>query len=148
MKHLMTTILAILLMLPVVLLDSSNVAAQQVEVAVKVIYASKNGNEVNENVKDVYERLKKMFDFTSYNKLVDYDKKAGYKSEHEIDLPNGQKLILTATGKDKEDRIKVDLEITGVVKTDFRLKDGGTIILGGTRHQDGVLVLVIKVSES
>jgi len=147
MKHLLTTITAILILITMGLVNSSMASAEQVEIVVKVVHASKNGNEVHENVKELYSRLSKMFDFTSYKMLLDVKEKGDYSQKQIITLPNNQKLILTPIEKDKDFHIKVEMEIEGVIKTDFRLKDGGTIILGGTKHKDGVLILVIKITE-
>ena len=147
MRFLSTTIFTVLLVLSLVLLANPATAAQQVEITVKVIHASTNGHKISDNVKDIYLRLKHMFNFTSYNKILEHQDRKEYNKHQELSLPNGQKLLLTPLEKDDKSRIKVELEIPNVIKTDFRLKDGGTIILGGTKYKDGVLILVIQVAE-
>lgn len=139
--------LLILMVMALLCLWTSGVSASQVELQVKVIHASKHGQEVDKRVHPIIERLNKLFDFTSYKLLADQREKSSLNEVKIFTLPDGRSLELTLSGKDEEERHKLKLEIPGLLSTDFRLKDGASLILGGPRHKNGVLILIIQAVE-
>ncbi len=123
------------------------VYAGDIESEVTVVYASKTGKWVDPKLENLHERLAGLFDFTLYRLEANHKKASTYKQPVDMTLPGGRALKLTPLEKDSEQRIKVQLSIPGLIETDFRLKDGGTIILGGPRHEKGVLILIIRMRQ-
>lgn len=140
--------LLILMVMATLCLWPSWVRASEVELQVKVIYASKHGQEVDKRVDSIIERLNKLFDFSSYKLLGEHREKSPLYKAKTFPLPDGRRLDLTLVGKDENERHKLKLEIPGLLSTDFRLKNGASLILGGPRHKKGVLILVIQANES
>lgn len=124
----------------------SHANTEQVDVELKVVYADKSGKGFDESLRSISERLGQLFDYTHYRLESQARHAVGMGAETLFPLPNGRMLTIRPTGRDAEGRIQVELSVSDLVKTDFRLRDGGTLIVGGPRHESGVLVLVISFS--
>ncbi len=114
---------------------------------VQVIYASKQGHEVDPKIGDVQKRLADLFDFSTYRLLGNHHQNGHYGKAVSVDLPGERRLTLKPLGKDDDRRIRLHAEIADLINTELRLKDGGMMILGGPRYDKGVLILVITVTE-
>jgi hypothetical protein len=117
-----------------------------VTIELRVIYADRSDKGVDENAKDVHEKLAKLFDYTHYRLEALSSQSAYAGASATFKLPDGREVMLSPSGIDPDGRIRIELLIPGLVKTDFRLKNGGSLILGGPQYKDGVLILMISVA--
>ena len=112
---------------------------------VQVVYASKTENKVDPSLQGIHKRLAQLFDFTFYRLESARRIQGALGREGRVDLPDGKTLLLKPVEK-KDDMWKVAVEIPKLIKTDLLIKDGNMVIIGGTKYDQGVLILVIEVN--
>lgn len=119
----------------------------EVRIGVRVVLASHKGRGVHPSLHDIQKKLSNLFNYSSYQLL----------KERSFILARGQTGQLPLAGK-KELRIRilqegreaVDIAVEilrerkGIFKTKAKLKKGGTFLIGGPRHEEGVLILAIS----
>jgi len=124
---------------------SSQAAASDFRLTVHVIHASKKAGPVDPRLKQLEGQLR-AFAFVSYrlHSAQQLTLKAGQKGV--VSLPESRSLELTPLGREAAGKLKVRLSIAKVVDATYLVSDGGTLIVGGPKHEDGVLILAITQS--
>jgi hypothetical protein len=126
---------------------SSIAQGEEVGVGIRVILASHQEKGVDASLQDIQKKLGTLFNYSSYRLL----------QEHSFLLAEGQTDQLPLSGN-KDLRIKLLQEQGGTAeievqilqggketfKTTVKLKEGGTLLIGGPQHEEGVLILAIS----
>ncbi len=120
------------------------------QIGVRVILASQQGKVVDPHLQDIQKSLDTL-NYSSYKLL----------HEEVFFLAKGETGQLILTGKrelnfkllqEKAGEVEIAIEILQgskvIFKTTARLKQGGNLLIGGPRHEDGVLILAIAAQGS
>lgn len=129
-----------------ILFSASNALAQ-VQTRVRIIQASNAGSAVDPSLRDVHDQLGSLFNFTSYRLLKDeqFDLSQG-RPVDVLAHQGGVALVLTLMRKQKdmaEFRVRIKRDATELLDTQIRLSPGRTVIIGGPKHGEGTIILVI-----
>lgn len=119
----------------------------QIPTRLRVIEASNVGALVDPSLKDLYSQLGSIFKYTSYRLLRD---------ERLHLLPNQTNTLLILPGRyieitpirvqanTTELRVKIKREQAVMLDTQVRLPPGRTVLIGGPKHGEGVLILAFS----
>ena len=120
-------------------------AEPNAELQVSVIYAQKNaGMGLDPRVRPYLAELIKQFTFSSYRLESDSVTRTDLGNSAQFALPGDKTLLLTPKSFEKDGRLKVHLSIPKLLETDLLFAKNGELFLGGPRHENGVLILVIR----
>jgi len=122
-------------------------AGSEVKVTVHVIHASKKKGKVDPRLK-VLEKQLSAFAFRSYQLHSVQTLRLAASKVGEVQLPEGRRLQITSVSRDATGKLKVRLQIEGVVDATYLIDDGGTLIVGGPRHGDGTMILAVTQASS
>lgn len=119
--------------------------AQSIKVGIRVIKASNAGSELNPVLRDISSQLARL-NYSSY-KLIKQDSKTGQSGQSvQFSLPDGDQMNVQISGLDESFvNLKVILKQAGL-KTNFKIVNGGTVIIGGNKFDDGTLVIALTAS--
>jgi hypothetical protein len=140
---------SVLILISVLLLSSVPVASAQVQTRVRVIRASNAGTIIDPSLRDVHNELGSLFNFTSYRLLKDLRLSLVGNRPVEVMVHPGRSLEMTLVGQYRntvELRIRVKREGKAILNTQVRLASRRTILIGGPRHGEDVLILAISAS--
>ncbi|MGM0558530.1 MAG: hypothetical protein ACQEVA_19245 [Myxococcota bacterium] len=120
-------------------------AAQDVDVTVRSISASKDGNNFDPKLNDLKNKLTRAFSgYTSF-KLVQTDDFTLDKSQAEtVTVPGGTEVTLTFHGL-AGDFYKMGLSIADKLTTTLRASPKSTFFQAGLSYKSGILILAITV---
>lgn len=128
----------------------ASVAFSQVQTRFRVIRASNVGTGVDPSLKDVYEQLGSLFNFTSYRLLTDETLNLSPDRSASISAREGQIIIeTTLAGMHRgvaELRIRVGREGRDILNTQVRLSPGRTVVIGGPKLREGVIIYAISAN--
>jgi hypothetical protein len=123
-------------------------AYAQVQVRFRVIRASNVGQGFDSSLRDVHNELGSLFSFTSYHLLRDENLNLGLNRPVSISAHEGRIVIestLVALHRGVgELRIRVVREGRDILNTQVRLSPGRTVIIGGPRVRDGVIIYAVS----
>ena len=109
-----------------------------------MIRASNVGQGVDPSLKELHNELKTLFNFTSYRLLRDENLSLSLNQPVSISAREGKIIMqITLVGLHKnvaELRIKVTREGTETLNTQVRLSPGRTVLIGGPKVRDGVII--------
>ncbi len=132
----------------IVSLLSLSPAFAQVHVRMKVILASNVGQNIDPSLRDVHKELGSLFSFTSYRLVRDESLNLSLNQPARIIGRTGKAFLeVTLTGQHKnvaELRLRVVREGTEILNTQVRLFSGRTVVVGGPRHGEGVVIYVVS----
>jgi hypothetical protein len=132
----------------IVFLFSLPPAFAQVHVRMRVILASNVGQGVDPSLRDVHNDLGSLFSFTSYRLVRDESLNLSLNQPARITGRTGKAFLeVTLTGQHKnmaELRLRVVREGTEILNTQVRLFSGRTVVVGGPRHGEGVVIYVVS----
>ena len=129
------------------LLCFSPEAFAQVQTRIRVIKASNVGSLVDPSLEDVHNELGSLFNFTSYRLLRDLNLKLSGNQPVEVPVHGGRSIEVTLVGEYKntvELLLKVKREGTVILNTRVRLSSGRTVLIGGPRPKEGVIIFAIS----
>ena len=137
-----------LTVLVAVLLTGAQSIAQQatgMEVVVREIVADNSGQGLDSRLKDIGKDLKKLA-YTTYRLEQTHSQRLTGNAQNKIVLLGDNVLLLSSAGEEGGKlRLKVKLTPGNSKSRSFestlRIPDGGTFIIGGPAHGDGVLIL-------
>ena len=123
-------------------------AFAQVHVRMRVILASNAGQDIDPSLRDVHRELGSLFSFTSYRLVRDESLNLSLNKLARITGRTGKAFLeVTLVGQHKnvaELRLRVVREGTEILNTQIRLFSGRTVVVGGPRHGEGVVIYVIS----
>lgn len=124
-------------------------ANDAIDVDVRVISASDEGDEVDDELQDIEGRLQRGFEDegkTSFEQLDRHTRQIALNSSEDFELPTDDQLTLAYNGR-ADDFVRLGLTLHGRVSTTLRATPGSTFFQAGLRHGDNLLVLAITVED-
>jgi len=122
-------------------------AFAQVQVRIRAILASNAGQEIDPSLRDVHKELGSLFSFTSYRLVRDESLNLSLNQPAKIIGRTGKAFLeATLVGLHRnmaELRLRVVREGTEILNTQVRLFSGRTILVGGPRYGEGVVIYAI-----
>ena len=143
MKIKVSILAFILVLLP--LLTSRTFA--QVQTRIRTIEASNVGSSVDPSLRDVHDQLGSLFNFTSYRLLRDESVSLALNKPYEISAHREVTLEITLMNQKKdtaEYRIRIIREASELLNTQVRLSSGRTVLIGGPKHGQGIVILALS----
>jgi hypothetical protein len=120
----------------------------QVQTRLRVIRASNVGSSVDPPLRDVHKDLGSLFSFTSYRLLRDENLNLSPNQPVSSSAREGRIIIeTTLVGLHKgvaELRIRVTREGNDILNTQVRLSPGRTVLIGGPRLREGVIIYALS----
>jgi hypothetical protein len=141
------TILFIIL-LPIFFLGfSSQEACAQIPTRLRVIEASNVGRTIDPSLKELHGQLSSLFKYTSYRLLRDERLHLSLNQTTTLPVHPGRSIEITPLkfqANTAELRVKIKREKTEILDTQVRLPPGRTVLIGGPRHGEGVVILAFS----
>lgn len=129
----------------VVLGASPPASAQTVDVEVRAISASKDGDSFDSKLADLKAKLQKVFaNYSSFEQLSKTSIQLDKGQTNSVRLPEGSTLEITFHGL-AEDLIKLGVDVGDKLSTTLRASPGSTFFQAGLEYGDGILILAITV---
>jgi hypothetical protein len=126
---------------------STSTALAEVQVRLRVIGASNDGQTIDPSLKDIYKELGSLFSFTSYRLFRDENLTLSPNQPVSISTRRGRLIEVTLISLHKdiaELRIRVVREEKEILNTQVRLSPGRTILIGGgPRQREGVTIYAL-----
>ncbi len=137
----------ILISISILFLSLSSITYAQIQTRLRVVRASSIGHEIDPSLKELHKELKTFFSFTSYRLLREENLTLSLNKPVSITAREGR-IIWEATlvGLHRglaEVRIRVVSEGRETFNTQVRLTPGRTILVGGPRIRDGVIIYAL-----
>ena len=124
----------------------TSTAFAEVQVRLRVIGASSEGQTIDPSLKDIYKDLGSLFSFTSYRLFRDENFVLSPNQPVSIStLRRRLEFTLINLHKDMAElRIKVVREDKEVLNTQVRLSPGRTVLIGGgPRQREGIIIYAL-----
>ena len=128
-------------------LFSTSVVLAQVQTRVRVIEASNVGSSIDSSLRDVHGQLGSLFSFSSYRLLKDETVTLSPNQPISVPVHPGRSLEVTLIKQQRdtaEVRVKIKREGTDILNTQVRLSPGRTVSIGGPKHGEGTLLIVLS----
>jgi hypothetical protein len=126
------------------------IASGQVQTRLRVIRASNVGSNVDASLRDVHKDLGSLFSFTSYRLLRDENLYLSPNQPVSISAREGKIIIeITLVGLHRsvaELKIRVTREGKDILNTQIRLSPGRTVLIGGPKVRDGVIIYALSAN--
>ncbi|MCD6460894.1 hypothetical protein J7L67_09565 [bacterium] len=120
-------------------------AAQTVKISILVIKASNNGNSVDPALNHLKSQLNRL-NYSSYLLIKSDSKQDKVNGKVQFYLPDGDVLNVNLNNIGKS-FITLDVSMFKAgMKTNFKIVNGGTVLIGGNEYEDGTLVIAITAS--
>jgi hypothetical protein len=144
----MKRVVVLIIFSSILFLFFTSVAFGQVQTRLRVIRASNVGQSIDPSLKELHDELKTLFSFTSYRLLRDEALNLSPNQPVSISAREGRIIIeITLVGIHRgvaELRIKVVREGKDILNTQVRLSPGRTVLIGGPRLQEGVIIYALS----
>ena len=145
--HIMRRIALLLIIFFIFSFFTLSAASAQVQVRMRVIQASNVGQSIDPSLKELHDELKTLFSFTSYRLLREENLNLSIDQPFSISVHKGKtSLETTLVGQHKnvaELRMRVNREGTDILNTQVRLSPGRTVLVGGPKHGEGVIIYAL-----
>jgi len=143
----MKRVVALIVFFSLLFILFTSVAFGQVQIRLRVIQALNVGQSIDPSLKELHDELKTLFSFTSYRLMRDENLNLSLNQPFRIPVHKGKTFIeTTLVGQHKnvaELRIRVNREGTDILNTQVRLSPGRTILVGGPKHGEGVIIYAL-----
>ena len=131
----------------ILVLFSTSIALGQAQTRLRVIQASNIGHNIDPSLRDVYRELGSLFSFTSYRLLRDETLDLILNRPVTISAHPGRSMEVSLIGLRRDMaklRIRVVREERDILNTEVRLLPGRTVLIGGPRHGEGVIIYAVS----
>lgn len=143
----MKRVIALIVFFSFLYLFFTSVAFGQVQTRLKVIRASNVGQSVDPPLKELHNELKTLFNFTSYRLLRNENLSLSLNQPVSISAHEGRIIMeITLVGLHRnvaELRMRVTREGTDILNTQVRLSPGRTVLIGGPKLREGVIIYAL-----
>lgn len=137
----------LLILVVFLLLLSASMAFPQAETRIRIIAASNVGSAIDPSLRDVHDQLGSLFNFTSYRLLRDETLSLSLGRTLEIPLHKERSMEITLMSQRRdmaEIKVRIKREGTDILNTQVRLSPGRTVLIGGPKHREGVIILALS----
>ncbi|MCS6914025.1 MAG: hypothetical protein NZ890_12385 [Myxococcota bacterium] len=139
---------ALALLLPGLALAETQQAAGSVQCTVRIIHARSEDGEVDPRLAPLRPQLSRppMSSWRSFRLLQQHELRVGSEAPSTFAVPGEHEGALQFQGKVEGSKVRLRLRLeirdgrARLLNTVFVIDDGGTMLHGGIRHGDGVLV--------
>jgi hypothetical protein len=146
----MKRVVPIIIFPSILFLLFTSTAFGQVHTRLRVIRASNVGSSVDPSLRDVHEELGSLFSFTSYRLLRDEPLRLSPNRPVSISAREGRIIMgITLVGLHRsvaELKIKVAREGKDILNTQIRLSPGRTVLIGGPKVRNGVIIYAFSAN--
>ena len=122
------------------------VAGDRVIVQMGTVLATNSGDYFDSHLAAMRHQFQNLFRYTSYQLVKEEDRDVGWGDLAGFDIPGGRYLQVVPKAV-ANDRLSLNVRLLQgsrlLVNTDFTLRNRGTILVGGPRHEEGVLIIWI-----
>jgi hypothetical protein len=118
----------------------------EVGVGIRVILASHEEEGIDARLEDIQKNLGTLFNYSSYRLLQERSLLLSEGQMDQLPLADDKELhiqLLQEQGGTAEIAVEILQGGKDIFKTTAKLKKGGTLLIGGPKHEDGVLILAI-----
>lgn len=123
----------------------------EVQIGVRVILASHKGRGVDVSLQDIQKTLSQMFNYSSYRLLQGHSLLLAQDQTSRLTLTEDKELLVRYL-QEQGGAVEIAVEILqakkGIFRTKVKLKKGGALLIGGPKHEEGVLILAIAAHGS
>jgi hypothetical protein len=119
----------------------------QYHARLRVIQASNVGSSIDPSLKDVHGKLGSLFSFTSYRLLRDQDLTLSLNQSATVQVHPEVFIEISCLGYQRgtaELKVRVNRSKSDILNTRVKLSSGGTVLIGGTRHREGVVIYALS----
>jgi hypothetical protein len=137
----------ILIIILLIILIVPSITNAQIKTRIRVIQASSTGRGIDPSLRDIHGQLGSLFSFTSYGLLKDDIINLSPNSPAIISVHPGRSIEINLLGYRRdaaELRLRIKRDGEEILNTQLRLSSGRTVIIGGPKHGEGVLILAIS----
>ncbi len=121
------------------------VAEETITVEVRTIHATPEGDEIDEELKDMENRLRQgITNYSSFRQLNRERHQVEKGGAAEFELPTEDLLTIRFNGVE-DDFVRLGLTLGSRLDTTLRASSGSTFFQAGLRYDDGLMVLAITV---
>jgi hypothetical protein len=146
--------LAVLLLafLPYLASAQEQIPNKAAHILIYVIEASNEGQGVDPQIQHLVKEFRGAFRYSSYQLVTKIPRRLEPGEKEEVNLPGHREMQLQMQGYEN-DRISLKVRIRekaekgrhrDVLNTEFRIIEGGTIVIGGYEYQNGKLLVAIS----
>ena len=122
-------------------------ARADAQARLRIIGASNSGAAIDPALRDVHNQLGSLFSFTSYRLLRDEVFNLSLNRPITIPVHPGRSIAVELVGQKRnlaEFRVRVIREGADILNTVVRLGPGRTVLIGGPKHGEGVVILALS----
>ena len=119
----------------------------EVGVGIRVILASHQAKGIDARLQDIQKNLGTLFNYSSYQLLQERSFLLSEGQTDQLPLADNKELhikLIQEQGGVAEIAVEILRGGRNIFKTTAKLKKGGTLLIGGPKHEDGVLILAIS----
>lgn len=117
-----------------------------VEVRIGAVFASNTEQSFDQRLATLRQQFDTLFPYTSYRLIKEERRMVAWGRQAGFDLPGGRYLLVIPR-EYKDGRVSMKLMMVEgsrpLFDTVIGLRNQGTFLVGGPRHQDGVLIIAI-----
>ncbi len=121
----------------------------QVQTRVQVIEASNVGSVIDPSLRDLHGQLGSLFRYTSYRLLKDERLNLSPNQPGTVPIHEGRSIEITQVGfqaNTAEIRVRIRRDGAELLNTQVRLSPGRTVLIGGPKHGEGVVILALSAT--
>ena len=146
----MKRVVPLIIFSSILFLFFTSIAFCQVQTRLRVIRASNVGSNVDSSLRDVHKDLGSLFSFTAYRLLRDENLNLSPNQPVSISAREGRIIMeITLVGLHRsvaELKIRVTREGKDTLNTQIRLSPGRTVLIGGSKVRDGVIIYAVSAN--
>lgn len=121
-------------------------AGDRVQVQVGTVYATNAGRHFDQDLDAMRAQFERLFRYTSYRLVKRESRDVGWGDPVDVELPGGRFLRVMPKSAGGE-RVSLDVMLRKnqhvLMDTEFTVRPNGTVMVGGPKHEDGVLIIWI-----
>lgn len=121
---------------------------EEIKINVKVILASNQGKVADKDLHDIQKKLKNLFKYSSYQLLKKQSLLIAKGKSGQIPLTEKKALhikFLNEAGKSVEIAVEILEKGKKIFKTKAKIQKKKTLLIGGPKYKEGVLIMAISV---
>jgi len=122
-------------------------SSETVEIRIGAVIASNSGTDFDPRLVALRHQFNALFPYTSYQLLKEERQPVAWGGRAGFDIPGGRYVVVVPKEYKNERVVMKVMVIEGarpIVDTSLSLRNHATLLVGGPRQRDGVLILSIR----